>query len=337
MLAVLEASFRRWPYPEIDVPALDHLRWKMASHPRAAESHVVADAGGRIVALQVTVVLNVKFGEHSLPVAMGGDSSVLAEFREQRIFGELRAYRRGLLDGYACQLGFAGHAALHHLHRRETDRIPLANGPHIFVAPLRPLPTLGEGIRPGIAHFRQWLASRRSQRGGPKAERGWDLVEAPVIDGRFDELWAEARTVFAAAAERDSARLRWRFGDPRGGRFTILTAEEGGRLLGYAALRPSYGTGYIADLVALPGRDDVAAGLAQGAKQWFRARGLARAECWLPGVHPLRTALEGKGFVDTGRAPDYSFRPLGESRSLFAPIADPSAPVHFTLADTDLI
>ena len=104
---------------------------------------------------------------------------------------------------------------------------------------------------------------------------GGDL-EAEVLDGfdeSFDDLFERVAAVVPCLAEKDAAFLRWRYGpgSPQAP-VTVLGVRAGGRLLGYAVLRAaSKGQdGYVLDLVALPGRQDVTRALLRGATRHFR-------------------------------------------------------------------
>jgi hypothetical protein len=50
--------------------------------------------------------------------------------------------------------------------------------------------------------------------------------------------------------------MNWRYCDPARGRFTVRVAERNGKILGYLVFKISEGSGYIVDLLALPGRID---------------------------------------------------------------------------------
>ncbi len=107
---------------------------------------------------------------------------------------------------------------------------------------------------------------------------GGDL-EAEVLDGfdeSFDDLFERVAAVVPCLPEKDAAFLRWRYGpgSPQAP-VTVLGVRPSGRLLGYAVLRgASKGQdGYVLDLMALPGRQDVARALLREATRHFREAG----------------------------------------------------------------
>ena len=105
-------------------------------------------------------------------------------------------------------------------------------------------------------------------------------IEAEVLDGfddSFDDLFERVAAVVPCTAEKDAAFLRWRYGpgSPQSP-VTVLGVRSGGRLLGYAVLKAaSQGQdGYILDLTALPGRQDVVLALLRETVRSFRRMGV---------------------------------------------------------------
>ena len=60
LLELLPRAFDRWPQFELDVPAVEHLRWKMRSDPIAGRQHWVTEVDGRIVAMLLRIVRRVR-------------------------------------------------------------------------------------------------------------------------------------------------------------------------------------------------------------------------------------------------------------------------------------
>jgi hypothetical protein len=106
------------------------------------------------------------------------------------------------------------------------------------------------------------------------------VLEAEVLGGfddSFDELFERVAAVVPCLPEKDAAFLSWRYGhgSPQAP-VTVLGVRSGGRLLGYAVLKDvSQGQdGYILDLMALPGRQDVVRALLRETVRQFRRTGV---------------------------------------------------------------
>jgi hypothetical protein len=104
-----------------------------------------------------------------------------------------------------------------------------------------------------------------------------EVEKIDAFDDSFDDLFERISAVVPCLPEKDAAFLRWRYGpgspqDP----VTALGVRNGGRLLGYAVLRDaSKGQdGYVLDLMALPGRRDVARALLRETARHFREVGV---------------------------------------------------------------
>jgi hypothetical protein len=108
---------------------------------------------------------------------------------------------------------------------------------------------------------------------------GGDLeVEAiDEFDDSFDDLFERVAAVVPCTAERDASFLRWRYGpgSPQAP-VRVLGVRSGGRMLGYAVLRTAFHgqDGYILDLTALPGRQDVVRALLRASVRAFRQMGV---------------------------------------------------------------
>ena len=108
---------------------------------------------------------------------------------------------------------------------------------------------------------------------------GGDL-EAEVLDGfddSFDDLFERVAAVVPCTAEKDAAFLRWRYGpgSPQAP-VTVLGVRSRGKMLGYAVLSTAFHgqDGYILDLTALPGRQDVVRALLRETVRSFRRMGV---------------------------------------------------------------
>lgn len=104
-----------------------------------------------------------------------------------------------------------------------------------------------------------------------------EVEDLDGFDDSFDDLFERVAAVVPCLPEKDAAFLRWRYGpgSPQAP-VTVLGVRDGGRLLGYAVLKAaSHGQdGYVLDLTALPGRQDVERALLRGAVRSFRRMGV---------------------------------------------------------------
>ncbi len=89
--------------------------------------------------------------------------------------------------------------------------------------------------------------------------------------------------------------------------------------------------GYVADLLVLPGRLDVADALIDDGLQTLEAAGVAVVQCAIPARHPYDPLLRAHGLVDSGRLMPFGFRGGRPGHGDF--LTEPDARVHLMYAD----
>ena len=144
------------------------------------------------------------------------------------------------------------------------------------------------------------------------------------------------RGAFDLIEVRDRRYLNWRYCDQRGGDFTIVQAEESGRLAGFAVGTQKRGDGYVADLLALPGRSDVASVLVADLTRRLERRGVHAVQCWLPHHHPYRAILREHGFVTRHGFVAFHYRADTIDPEEVAFLGEPDAKIHVTAGDSDI-
>jgi hypothetical protein len=318
LVRLLQAVYERWPAHEGAAAPIEHLRWKLRSHPDAMRWHVVAEAGGELVGSRLFWVQRLRVGERQLLARQGIDISVHPRYQGRGVMTAMRNFvREESARAFDVELHLGStrsHPALLRLRSHEAVPPPLGNKVAVFRA-------------------------RLGRSGGdepPVSERFCCVREVPAFDDRVDAFGEEACRQFEVAFVRDRAYLNWRYADAPGRPYRLRLAEEGGCLLGYAVLRIAAERAYIADLLALPERIDVAEALVADAIAQARRASAERIECWLPSRHPYRPVLEQLGMKQRLVRNAMAFGPLRTPLGELAPLADPNAAVHLTMGDTDL-
>ena len=144
-----------------------------------------------------------------------------------------------------------------------------------------------------------------------------EVEELDSFDDSFDDLFERVAAVVPCTAEKDAAFLRWRYGpgSPQAP-VAVLVVRSGGRMLGYAVLRTAFHgqDGYILDLTALPGRQDVVRALLRESVRSFRRMGvqIIRYRFVESPTSPRSTDLRQLGF----------FRRRGRSHKLLTKFTD---------------
>jgi hypothetical protein len=229
----------------------------MRSFFRSTENCVVCDMVPAVIGVETRlgaeVVGNLKYAAKLMNVSRLPMPSVPAPLRRLLNLSQQFAPARGFTE----RLGAEAHEVEEH------------------VAPPAPRP------RAPIPRPLQGLLNRglRAVDGALASGFGGDL-EAEVLDGfddSFDDLFERVAAVVPCTAEKDAAFLRWRYGpgSPQAP-VTVLGVRSRGKMLGYAVLSTAFHgqDGYILDLTALPGRQDVVRALLRETVRSFRRMGV---------------------------------------------------------------
>jgi hypothetical protein len=243
--------------------------------------------------------------------------------------------------------GGSGHAAMMKLMERE-NRSGFAHRWMILARPFGLAAAVRAfKLRPGrsprklgrsLASFARWLALDLRERVISRRQQGWKLHTVERFDDRTNEFWQEASEPFDFILLRTKDILNWRYADRRAGPFTIRTAEQDERILGYATMRTMKGVGYLADVLALPGRLDVVESLVRDAAHHLRRRGVSTVQCWMHSNHPYVGALRNSGFLarrGRRRRPDYL--PLSVPEEEMAFLGGQDVAIHVTVGDMDFV
>lgn len=315
VLRVLTQAFPRWPKLAVSVSPLDHLRWKMSCHPLVAQFHIVVEAPDGIVGARLEWAFDTKLNDRIITMRESVDRAVLPEYQRNYAMSAMRVYAQELRDkSFDMYMGYrSGTPGLRNLRRYRVPSARFSRTIDVLVCDPELLPPAEEGTT------------------------SWTISAVDSFDERADTLWSKAQSQFLFAIVRSSAHLNWRYADPRAGDYVILAAEQDGRWLGYVVLRLTDDAGYVADLLALPGRNDVVESLLSAAIERFRAGGQRRVECWSDAHSVYRWAQDRAGFNKLRRTIGIGYRPTGVSPEEAAFLGDPTASILFTAGDTDLV
>lgn len=317
LLDLLRAAFGRWPKVELQVDPIDHLRWKLANTPESPGLHRITEVDGRPASSVFCWLQQVKLRDTVYRSIQGTDRVVHPDFQRRGLADEIGRWRREHADDQPCDFQFgprSGHPAMIRLSERAQRR------PTSFAIANR---------------IRVLTLSLRAGAGARAASDACTIRSADRFDQHMDNFWPRAAEPYDFIVKRTADYLNWRYADPRAGLFTIRLAERDGELLGYSVLRLSHGRGYIADLLALPDRLDVAASLFDDAVAHFAGRAIPRIDCWLPVRHPYQPLARERAFVDK-RVVDIDVYVHNPALDLSF-LSDPTVPVHLSAGDTDLV
>ena len=349
MVDLLLRAFDRWPAFEIEMPAIEHLRWKMRSDPMSSRHQWVTEFEGKIVAMIGRVLRTVRVRDRDYLVREGVDAAVDPQYRELGLYGAMLDQVRASPQQADFDLGY-GYVSNKVLlqRRRRKGRKGLGNPIQVLEKPCRPRAIVarrrkrfGGRLPAPLAVLRIELERAFHRLGHPpyrdRARCDGSIATLERFDDRVEGFFDEAARPFEFVVVRTSDYMNWRFCDPAAGRFTVRAAEERGRLLGYLVFKITQGEGYIAELLALPGRTDVVRSLIEDALRLFREAGVDQVTCWMISRHPYNGILRRYGFIDSRRDPGFSCTTIDPDSTVVDFLTDPGARIHLTHGDSDWI
>lgn len=342
ILALYARAFTRWPRLDPPVSRAEYLRWKMES-PGAPFAAVVGRLGSRLVFARTVVRYDVRVhGARRVMIDLP-DLAVEPEYQGQRISSVGSAWAEQRLPS-DLQIEDSTHPRVAGRTLRTGSR-PVANC-------VRPLHL--------VCDVRRWASEWRSIRRIPEAAAvlaarwlaaGWSLharrsrAASPTgairtvtrFDARADCFFERAAAPFDLIFEAGRDYLNWRYCDRRAGPFVVRAFERAGELEGYAVARAAPPEGFVAELLALPGRLDVVEALARDVTGLLREKGAARIVCWLPARHPYRSVLRRLGFLSLGRHFPSRYRAERVRLEDLEFLERRSARLHYVIGNTDIV
>jgi GNAT superfamily N-acetyltransferase len=286
----------------------DHFDWLHSGNPAGQAIVPVAKdaATGQVVGFHLCVPLRLTFSGVPGLCYLGVNILVHPDYRRQGIFSAIlylsfeRCIKRGALFFYsianpisvqgARKLGFAD--AEIPLLVRPLDVSFLAQA-RSFNPVLRWMADVGWRI----AGTTIWRPER------PDSREGLQVSEETCFDESFDHFWQRVATKYDIALIRDRAFLTWRFCEAPLRHYQILTARQGGELVGYAVLRCTeirgVQSGLIVDLLVEPGERGDVAGLllVEEATRRFQEAQMTLAGCLMLAHAQEYTILRRAGYV----------------------------------------
>jgi GNAT superfamily N-acetyltransferase len=180
-----------------------------------------------------------------------------------------------------------------------------------------------------VSRLRRTLAPSRRPDGEPP------LRVVDRFDAQFVPLVEAASSAFDFVQERTPEFLNWRYRDRRGGRFSVLAAEEAGEVVGFAAFKVAEGVGFLADLLTDPAKRGIGDALLDAAVGEVRAAGVDAVVCRVPARHPLGPLLARRGFVDARIPTGYAISSGRRSLAAMRFLGEAGARIHLMLGDVD--
>lgn len=302
---LLRQTFSDWAKRE---NPLDYWRWKYSDNPNGSVIYV-ATSGGTIVGSNHAILLNIKLGNHTFKGRYGDDAATHPDYRGLGIYSKMFNSTMQELTTKGNQLNYDVPVSpiIVKTHLKEGRKI----FPH-KISHMIKVKNVGDYFKTtdvanavvkrylfSALNKTSWIFSGLSKH--PKQD-DFKIVETQLYDERIDAFYDRIKNDYYFIVERNRSYLNWRYLDHRAGHYTVKLAVYGEDVLGYCVLQiKSNGgtsTGYIADLMTLSERSDVASELMRNACDYFEKRGVNAFNYRVVKGHYYQQIASAFGFID---------------------------------------
>jgi hypothetical protein len=333
-----------WPGFPHEGSKMDFWQWRYGRNPRGFTNEVIADCGGRVCAHAASLPTDLIIGGAVHRGAQCSDLLTREDMRNKGLMDRAVLMLRQLNKSRGIEVEFAFPSAAGEKVLRKAGFVdlPVNMGHYELIAdPDR----FFRDVRYGGLKKMAYRGLRTLK--GDRARRDPDVevYESVVFPDDIERMVLRFEKAFTFVLRRDVEYLRWRYSDPRGGKFRILFARRGPSTAGLIVLRPYSVEGRtymdIVDLVAEVGDEGAIGALVSSAARVCREIGSTIMQMWLPSDHPYLPDLGRAGFLhrQTGseeRTMKLLFRPLDDSEEIMSSLKG-GLQCHLVLGDTDWV
>ncbi|MEW6585279.1 MAG: GNAT family N-acetyltransferase [Nitrospirota bacterium] len=287
----------------------EYWRWKYVDNPARDNHSYVAECRGEIVGFSGCIPWKIGVSGKEAIGAQMTDMMVHPEWRRKDIYFPLNRCVLEEIKRYAdLQYGFTNPSSFRIYKKRfKYDGFSPVKMQKVVNTRL----LVWQGIRklkpadvkrvisvvPRTIAYMAGTSSGRFGHAGKKVE----IKRLQHFDDRFDEFWIRVRQDLKIATIRDRRYLDWRYLKNPERRYTILSAEQGGVLAGFAVLRSEETEGMmrgmVVDFLVAPAYEDSAVSLLEESLKFFRDENAALVNLWISSEHnDIFKLLAAKGF-----------------------------------------
>ncbi len=331
-----------------DKLALDHWRWMYLENPVRSSNIVIAEKNGEIVSVCHDLIIELKIGNNIVKAFYGTDVGTHPDHRRKGLYAQLYKMRENARSEESMEYGYTTNPIVDaYIKKQVSDRLPLYQFPYL----------IGKFIR--INNVDSHLKHRSVKNSllmklGYKAlklinyithkserERSYDfnIKRIARFDENADTLWRKVSYHHNFMLKRNSTYLNWRYFGDESQAYNVFMAECEGEALGYIVYKideqlPEYPRSYIIDLVALPGRLDVADALIGYTLKNLSEQRVNVIECLITYGHSYQNLLMKNGFVNRMEPIQINYNPPSIDKGEIQAIKNsPADKIHVTYSD----
>jgi predicted N-acetyltransferase YhbS len=277
-------------------------QWMFRDGPLGPAAIILAEAKQKIIGHHAFLPIPIKIKDQVTRGSHGVDLMVHPDYRHQGIFislgKTLNEFSKGTYRSisYGTPNDQSRHGFVNRLNAMEIGKVPILLKVIDWGNILKSRYKIPVFIGKTLGYVWEGITSRTS----PPKNADIEVEEVFCFDERINKFWEKASQLKSIMIVKDMKYLNWRYVAKPGKEYKILIVKKHQVIVGYIVLKlkkvnPS--SGYIVDLLTLPGEDTAATLLITRAIQSLKEDGAATISCWMFKETPYYGILRKLGFV----------------------------------------
>ena len=281
---------------------IDHWKWRYFENYHGSIV-TVAKKGDRIIGVDHNMHQIVRINGSVYPCTFGSETATHPDFRGMGVWAKMRESNNKYRE--ENKIAFSYSNSENPIVIKSSQRRKRSFFPHQMIEMKRMKDTqhIDSLIkRSGFVFLKLLNRISNLLMLEPKNEVSFVIIEITKFDEDIDKFIGKTESHYNFFIEKNHEYLNWRYCDPRGGKYIIKTAVDDSEILGYVVLELMNSenglVGNIADLLALPDRNDVAASLLRESCNYLDGLGVNSVDFGVVKGHPYQRISSSFGFID---------------------------------------
>lgn len=350
IIELLNIVFDDWPDKDLDVPKLEHYKWKYMTRKNQDNLSAIIKKDDKIIGSNHGFPINVKIGDNTVKCNQATDFCVHPDFRRMGLSKLMSSLKSDLFKELKYR----------YLYVITENQIVidanLRKGSLLFPKPFKELVRIknikkhlqntdGETSlikETGFNLIKQYKKIMNSLLHN-KEDNEIEIKNITKFDETIDDFYERVKNNYDFIIKRDRDYLNWRYCDIRGGKFNVKIAQEKDKILGYIIVRinrfkPEYPTGWIVDFLVDPDYPAAAEKLIDASIMECDKADVNIIRYWVLEGHPNTKLLQSKGFIDIKKeAPKIIMETLDKGDEWDVFYNAPVERIHLQQGDTEWI
>jgi GNAT superfamily N-acetyltransferase len=348
IILFLKQNFKNWPRPHEDISDINFWKWKYLDTPTKTKLITVAESENEIIGCHHSVFFSMKLYDEIKLGFIGADIAVHSKYRGKGIWKKMFQKTNDRIK--ELDLGFSYGITTNPTVKDGWKKMGEIFFPHhisllYWIKDIRIHQQKSEMNLYKIGYLGLKILNSRSIRGKksiPQLDNDLDVTKISYFGKEYETFWSRTREEYTFTIEKNLEYVNWRYCDERGGKYYVISANQGKEFLGFIVLKTvqsesGYNRGYVVDVQALPGRDDVVDALLRSGIEYFKKMDVNFVQALIIRDHPFEKTYLNNGFVRGKNHYSVLYQERQNEQYYEEFYNAPSKKIQFQFGDVDLI